>query len=79
MFLQYWRFSKFLGLILKSLKMLILEECRLRMLRRVDLVRTDVSEGHNASIINLFNPMMEAITSILTTTTRRHMPEDSIL
>jgi hypothetical protein len=55
------------------------------MLRRVALVRTDVSEELNASIISPIRVtlMKEALssseTSVLTRTTRRNSPEDTIL
>jgi hypothetical protein len=61
------------------------------MLRRVALVRTDVSEELSASIIRmtrvsspiLVTLMMEALSSseasVLTRTTRRNVPEDRIL
>jgi hypothetical protein len=42
------------------------------MLRRVDLVRSDVSEELSASIIGVK-------TSVLTRATRRNIPEDDIL
>jgi hypothetical protein len=51
------------------------------MLRRVALIRTDVSEELSASII-LVTPMMEAPisfeTSVLTRPTRRNIREDAI-
>jgi hypothetical protein len=58
------------------------------MLRRVALVRTDVSEELNASIVVpsswiLVTLMMEALnsseTSVLTRATQRNVPEDGIL
>jgi hypothetical protein len=56
------------------------------MLRRVALVRTDVSEGLSAANVVLSSPiqvtmMIEALrspeTSVLTRATRRNIPEDA--
>jgi hypothetical protein len=59
------------------------------MLRRVALIRTDFSEEHGSSIIRvtsspiLVTLMMEALSSsessVVTTATRRNIPEDAIL
>jgi hypothetical protein len=57
------------------------------ILRRVALVRTDVSEELSASVVPispiLVTLMMEALgsseTSVLTRATRRKIPEDTIL
>jgi hypothetical protein len=57
------------------------------MLRLVDVVRSDLSEEFNASVIRvtriLFSLMIEVLgsyeTSVLTRATRRNIPEDAIL
>jgi hypothetical protein len=57
------------------------------MLRRVALIRTDVTEELTANVVPsspiLVSLMMEAlsssVTSVLTRATRRNIPEDAIL
>jgi hypothetical protein len=53
------------------------------MLRRVALVRTDISEALSASIIRVTRigeiGTTLAVTSVLTRATRRNIPEDAIL
>jgi hypothetical protein len=48
------------------------------MLRRVALVRTDVSKGLSASINRVMEALSSSDTSVLTRATRRYIPEDAI-
>jgi hypothetical protein len=49
------------------------------MLRRVVLVRSDVSEELRASIIRVMEGLSYSETSVLTRAARRDIPEDTIL